>query len=107
VAKTSCHSIKFPDTSNLGKNYRNDLFVGYFNYGNLFHFDLNRNRTQVLFNPSLTYNISFAGEDILIVDSHCLQDCNNAFSWYVVSDDLSNNLGSKILMISTPVGLER
>ena len=99
-------SIKFLNTSNLGDKYRNDLFVGDFNYGNLYHFDLNENRTKVMDDSSLTYIVSSGSEDTLIIDADHLQNCNNSFSCYVVSKDLSSNLNSKILMTSTPVGLK-
>src|SRR5919112_6538895 len=33
-------SIKFLDSEKLGKEYQNDIFVGDFNRGNLYHFDL-------------------------------------------------------------------
>jgi glucose/arabinose dehydrogenase len=38
-------AIKFLDSNKLGKNYENDAFVGDFDNGNIYHFDLNNNRT--------------------------------------------------------------
>ena len=38
-------AIKFLDSNKLGSNYENDLFVGDFNNGNVYHFDLNNKRT--------------------------------------------------------------
>src|SRR5919198_1213968 len=38
-------AIKFLNSDKLGKRYENDLFVGDFNNGNLYHFDLNKKRT--------------------------------------------------------------
>jgi glucose/arabinose dehydrogenase len=40
-------SIKFLDSDKLGKDYQNDMFVGDFNIGNLYHFDLNEAREQL------------------------------------------------------------
>jgi glucose/arabinose dehydrogenase len=37
--------IKFLNSDKLGSNYENDLFVGDFNNGNIYHFDLNSKRT--------------------------------------------------------------
>jgi glucose/arabinose dehydrogenase len=37
--------LKFLNSDKLGKQYENDLFVGSFNLGTIFHFDLNTNRT--------------------------------------------------------------
>ena len=41
-------SIKFLDSDKLGKDYQNDLFVGDVSRGNLYHFDLNEERNQLL-----------------------------------------------------------
>jgi Glucose/sorbosone dehydrogenases len=41
-------SIKFLDSDKLGKNYQNDVFVGDVSRGNLYHFDLNEERNQLL-----------------------------------------------------------
>jgi aldose sugar dehydrogenase len=38
-------AVKFLNSDKLGKQYENDLFVGDFNYGNLYHFKLNEDRT--------------------------------------------------------------
>ena len=40
--------IKFLTTEKLGKQYHNDIFVGAFLDGRLYHFDLNQNRTHLL-----------------------------------------------------------
>ena len=40
-------ALKFLDSSNLGKQYENDLFVGCFNLGIIFHFDLSKNRREL------------------------------------------------------------
>jgi aldose sugar dehydrogenase len=40
-------SIEFFNSDKLGKQYENDLFVGDINRGNLYHFDLKHNRTEL------------------------------------------------------------
>jgi glucose/arabinose dehydrogenase len=45
-------AVKFLNSDKLGKQYENDLFVGDFNYGNLYHFKLNEDRTGLLLLPS-------------------------------------------------------
>jgi glucose/arabinose dehydrogenase len=40
-------AIKFLNSDKLGKNYENDLFVGCFSLGIIFHFDLNKDRTDL------------------------------------------------------------
>jgi aldose sugar dehydrogenase len=37
--------LRFLDSNKLGKQYENDMFVGDFHTGNLYHFDLNKKRT--------------------------------------------------------------
>jgi aldose sugar dehydrogenase len=46
-------SIKFLDSDKLGKDYRDDMFVGDFNNGNLYHFDLSEDRSRLLLNGPL------------------------------------------------------
>jgi len=45
--------IKFLDSNKLGRNYENDLFVGDFDNGNIYHFDLNSSRTGLLLDGKL------------------------------------------------------
>jgi glucose/arabinose dehydrogenase len=40
-------AIKFLNSDKLGKEYENDMFVGDFEYGNIYHFDLTKNRTAL------------------------------------------------------------
>jgi glucose/arabinose dehydrogenase len=40
-------TIKFFNSSTLGKDYKDDMFVGDVKSGNLYHFDLNEDRTQL------------------------------------------------------------
>jgi glucose/arabinose dehydrogenase len=40
-------AIKFLNSDKLGMNYQNDLFVGDNNLGNLYHFDLSKDRRQL------------------------------------------------------------
>ncbi len=46
-------ALKFLSSTKLGKDYENDMFVGDINYGNLYHFKLNTNRTGLLLNGLL------------------------------------------------------
>ena len=51
-------SIKFLDSDKLGKDYQNDMFVGAFNNGNLYHFDLSEDRNQLLLDGPLRDRIA-------------------------------------------------
>jgi aldose sugar dehydrogenase len=49
-------SIKFLNSDKLGKEYENDIFVGDILNGNIYHFDLNKERTDLLFPTESPYS---------------------------------------------------
>jgi aldose sugar dehydrogenase len=51
-------SLKFLASDELGMNYENDLFVADIKSGNIYHFDLNENRSGFLLNGSLADKIA-------------------------------------------------
>lgn len=51
-------ALKFLDTDKLGKEYENDLFVGDINLGNIYHFDLNEDRTKLILKGELEDKIA-------------------------------------------------
>jgi aldose sugar dehydrogenase len=53
--------LKFLGSDKLGKPYKNDMFVGDY-YGNIYHFDLNENRTALLLNGSLSDKVAESSE---------------------------------------------
>ena len=57
-------AIKFLDSNKLGKNYENDVFVGDFNNGNIYHFDLNSNRTALLLDSKLADKIANTRDEL-------------------------------------------
>jgi glucose/arabinose dehydrogenase len=46
-------AIKYFNSDRLGKQYENDIFVGDIDKGNLYHFDLNEDRTELVLEGSL------------------------------------------------------
>ncbi len=61
-------ALRFLNSSKLGIDYENEMFVGDVNNGNLYHFKLNDNRTElslkglrdnVIFNPEENYDFLF------------------------------------------------
>jgi glucose/arabinose dehydrogenase len=46
-------AIKFLNSDKLGKQYENDIFVGDIDKGNLYHFDLNEDRTALVLEEPL------------------------------------------------------
>jgi glucose/arabinose dehydrogenase len=49
-------ALKFVNSTKLGKQYQNDMFVGDNNNGNLYHFKLNQNRTRLVLNGTTLSN---------------------------------------------------
>jgi hypothetical protein len=66
-------AIKFLNTDKLGKEYENDIFVGDAN-GNVYHFELNENRSELKLTGSLSDKI--ANDDSEIEDSIVAQGLN-------------------------------
>jgi len=56
-------ALKFLNSSKLGKQYQNDLFVGDYNNGNLYHFKLSQDRTALVLNGTLANKIAYTPED--------------------------------------------
>jgi aldose sugar dehydrogenase len=57
-------ALKFFNSSKLGKQYQNDLFVGDNNNGNLYDFKLNQSRTGFVFNDiKIDNNIAYTPKD--------------------------------------------
>ncbi|MFL6376186.1 MAG: PQQ-dependent sugar dehydrogenase [Nitrososphaeraceae archaeon] len=77
-------AAKFLNSDKLGKQYENDLFVGDFNYGNLYHFKLNEDRTGLALDgpladkvanapnetKSIIFGTGFGGPTALFIKKH-------------------------------------
>jgi glucose/arabinose dehydrogenase len=57
-------AIKFLTSPKLGSQYENDLFVGDINYGRLYHFDLNKNRTGLQLSGELADKVLNGRDDL-------------------------------------------
>jgi glucose/arabinose dehydrogenase len=53
-------AVKFLNSDKLGTQYENHLFVGDFNYGNLYDFKLNEDRTGLLLDGPLSDKVANA-----------------------------------------------
>ena len=51
-------AIKFLVSDTLGSQYRNDIFVADITQGNIYHFDLTGNRTNLILNGLLNDKVS-------------------------------------------------
>jgi glucose/arabinose dehydrogenase/plastocyanin len=67
VKKPVALGSKFLPSDKLGKQYQNDLFVGGFQDGRIYHFHLNANRTHLALPQSLSSG-SIASSDLPIAD---------------------------------------
>ena len=56
-------ALKFLNSTKLGKQYQNDMFVGDYNNGNLYHFKLNQNRTGLVLSATLASKIAQTPQD--------------------------------------------
>ena len=56
-------ALKFLNSTKLGKQYQNDMFIGDYNNGNLYHFKLNQSRTGLVLSNSLDDEIANTPED--------------------------------------------
>jgi aldose sugar dehydrogenase len=57
-------ALKFLNSTKLGKQYQNDMFVGDFNNGNLYHFNLNNQRNGLILNDSISNKIVYGRQAI-------------------------------------------
>ncbi len=57
-------AVKFHNSDTLGKKYENDLFVGSANLGMIFHFDLNKDRTGLKLNGSLSDKLADTQDEL-------------------------------------------
>jgi glucose/arabinose dehydrogenase len=56
-------ALKFFDSTKLGNQYQNDMFVGDYKNGNIYHFKLNQDRTGLVINGTLANKISNTPQD--------------------------------------------
>jgi len=57
-------ALKFLTTDKLGQEYKNDLFVGDINNGNIYHFDLNKDRTELVLTGKLSDKVANSSAEI-------------------------------------------
>lgn len=52
-------ALKFFNSSKLGKEYKDDMFVGSFSKGRIYHFDLNKDRNSLVTDSQLKNNVVY------------------------------------------------
>jgi aldose sugar dehydrogenase len=57
-------AVKFLNSTKLGEKYENDMFVGDFHYGYLYHFDLNKKRDGLVLNGSLADKVANSPKEL-------------------------------------------
>jgi glucose/arabinose dehydrogenase len=58
-------ALIFLNSDKYADEYKNDMFVSDFNHGNIYHFDLNKDRTELSLGGSLTDKIASEDDDSL------------------------------------------
>ncbi|NOJ32869.1 MAG: hypothetical protein DA329_12105 [Candidatus Nitrosocosmicus sp.] len=61
---TAPSAIKFLNSDKYGSDYKNDLFVGDVKFGNLYHFKLNEDRTELILDGVLQDKIAESTKDL-------------------------------------------
>ena len=56
-------AIKFLNSNKLGIQYENDIFVGDIDKGNLYHFDLNEDRTELVLKEPLVDKLADSDDE--------------------------------------------
>lgn len=93
-------AIKFLNSTNLGKSYANDMFVGDYKNGSIYHFDLNNNRTKVIDKHADIYKDP-DNEDILIHSQKDYPGCIKEFVCNIILHNNTNANFSKVFIVST------
>lgn len=57
-------ALKFLNTSKLGEQYKNEMFVGDAKYGNIYHFRLDQNRTGLSLDGPLVDKVADKVEEM-------------------------------------------
>ncbi len=57
-------SVEFFNSDKLGEEYKNDLFIGTFNDGLIYNFNLNNDRTQLALNGELQDKVADSNEQL-------------------------------------------
>jgi aldose sugar dehydrogenase len=57
-------ALKFFNSTEYGEQYENDMFVGDFNNGNIYHFDLNENRTGLILSGLLSDGVANSTKEV-------------------------------------------
>jgi glucose/arabinose dehydrogenase len=60
---TAPTALVFLDSDKLGNQYQNDIFVSDYNGGNIYHFDLNQNRTHLALEGPLADRVADTAEE--------------------------------------------
>ncbi|HYG00752.1 MAG TPA: PQQ-dependent sugar dehydrogenase [Candidatus Saccharimonadales bacterium] len=92
--------IMFLNSTNLGSNYTNDMFVGDYKNGSIYHFDLNYNRTKIIDNHAVVMKEA-NNEEILIHSQRYYPGCLKEFICSVIPHKNTNSNSSSVLVTST------
>lgn len=72
-------AIKFLNSTKLGESYYGDMFVGDFNKGDIYRFDLNENRTNILKDSNMISEVEVNGKNHSVIYQDPFSNCYNFF----------------------------
>lgn len=101
-------AIKFMNSNNLSKNYYGYMFVGDFNTGDIYHFKLDANRSNILSDSNMISEVEVNGENHSVIYQDPFSSCYNYFrcNREEFTGVTNNDLQNKSIIISTPLTSE-
>ncbi len=97
-------AIEFLNSSNLGNSYENDIFVGEFNEGRIYHFELDDSRKKIVdkFATINRFHFPFDNDSVLVDNNASIPKCLTEFYCSIQKPNDSNYNASKTLVVSDP-----
>lgn len=96
-------ALKFLNSSNFGEGYFGDIFVGDFNKGDIYHFELNENRSTILDDSSMISEVEIDGANHSVIYQDPFSNCFNFFECIVTQSTsiTDNSKENQSLSLST------
>jgi glucose/arabinose dehydrogenase len=96
-------AIKFLNSTKLGEGYFGDMFVGDFNKGDIYRFDLSENRSNILRDSNMISEVEVNGKNHSVIYQDPFSNCYNFFKCIVNKSTsiTDNSPGNTSLTLST------
>lgn len=96
-------AIKFLNSTELGEGYYGDMFVGDFNKGDIYRFELGENRSNILKDSNMISEVEVNGQNHSVIYQDPFSNCYNFFKCIVNKSTsiTDNSPGNASLSLST------